>query len=66
MTVYLVCPYCQDKVPHIRGAVPEGCSRCGSPRYAENEKGEPIYFFTAEQDVTSWAAGRVNERYHPL
>lgn len=52
---WLACRHCGAKELVKQQTVFGPCPVCGGgPRYAEGDKGEPMFVFTNVQDPTSW------------
>lgn len=55
MTTFLVCGKGCGKEEYVEGTVPQPCPLCGSARYAENERGEPMVIWSDIGDPNNWA-----------
>lgn len=54
MATWLVCKRCRIEEPILADTPIVGCNRCGEPRYAVNDNGQPMLLWSKIHDFDSW------------
>ena len=54
MTTWLVCKRCKIEEPITPTTPIVGCQRCGDPRYAVNDDGQPMFLYSKIDEFDKW------------